>query len=199
MAKEYPHIPFERYADDVVAHCKSEAQARFIRHRIEQRLQACKLEAHPVKTKIVYCKDDNRPGMYGHESFDFLGFTFRPRGARNRWGKFFVSFSPAASGKAAKAMRATVRSWRFHRKSDKNLEDISRMFNSVVKGWINYYGNYYKSALYPVFRQFNRRLVRWAQQKYKRHRHQRKATHWLRRIARRDPWLFAHWELGVVP
>lgn len=199
MAEKYPHIPFERYADDAVFHCKSEAQARFIRRQIEQRLRACKLEVHPGKTKIVYCKDELRPGKHTHESFDFLGFTFRPRCSKNRKGKFFVNFSPAVSDKATQAMRATLRGWRIHRKSDKSLEDLSRMIGPMLRGWINYYGSYYKSALYPVFRRINRRLVRWARQKYKRHRHQREATHWLRRIARRQPGLFAHWQLGVVP
>lgn len=199
MAEHYPHIPFERYADDAVFHCKSQAQVRFIRRQIERRLRACKLESHPAKTKIVYCKDDLRPGKYTHESFDFLGFTFRPRCSKNRKGKFFVNFSPAVSSKATKAMRATLRDWRIHRKSDKSLEDLSRMIEPMIRGWINYYGNYYKSALYPVFRWINRRLVRWVQQKYKRHRHQREATHWLRRIAGQQPRLFPHWQLGVVP
>jgi RNA-directed DNA polymerase len=199
MAREYPNIPFERYADDVVVHCRSEKQAHFIRRKIEERLRACKLEVHPEKTKVVYCKDDRRPGTYRNQSFDFLGYTFRPRGARNRWGKFFVNFSPAVSGKAVKSMGAEIRGWDIHRKSDKALEDLSRMFNKYIRGWINYYGNYYPSALYPVFRRLNRRLVRWAQQKYKRYRHQRRATYWLRRIARRQPDLFAHWKLGVVP
>jgi len=199
MAEHYPHIPFERYADDAVFHCKSEAQGRYIQREIEQRLRACQLEAHPAKTKIVYCKDELRPGTYTHESFDFLGFTFRPRGSKNRKGKVFVNFSPAVSSKAVKAMRATLRDWRIHRKSNKSLDDLSRMTGPMIRGWINYYGKYYKSALYPLFRWINRRLVRWVQQKYKRHRHQREATNWLRRIARRQPWLFAHWELGVVP
>ena len=199
MAREYPHIPFERYADDAVVHCRSEKQAHFIRRKIEERLRACKLEVHPEKTKVVYCKDDLRPGEYHTQSFDFLGYTFRPRGATNRWGKFFVNFSPAVSDKAAKSIGAEIRGWNIHRKSDKSLEDLSHIFNKYVRGWINYYGKYYPSALYPIFRRFNRRLVRWARQKYKRYGHQRRATYWLRRIARRRPELFAHWRLGVLP
>ena len=199
MARNYPDIPFERYADDIVLHCKSEAQANTIRCKLEERLKQCRLEAHPEKTKIVYCKDDDRRGCYVHESFDFLGFTFRPRRSKNRWGKFFINFSPAMSNKAAKAKRADIRVWHLHRKSDKNLDDLSRMFDPKVRGWISYYGSYYKSAMYPIFRQFNRSLVRWAQQKYKRYKHQRRATHWLCGIAQRQPELFAHWKLGVVP
>lgn len=197
MRRNYPNIPFERYADDAIVHCKSERQARWIWMAIEGRLAQCKLELHPEKTKIVYCKDDDRRGQYPNEKFDFLGFTFRARRSKNRWGKYFVNFSPAVSNKAAKKMRGEMRRWRIQLRSDKSLEDLSRMFNPIIRGWINYYGSYYRSALYPVFRPLDRRLVRWARRKYKRLRgHQRRATHWLMRIARKEPHLFAHWQLG---
>jgi RNA-directed DNA polymerase len=151
MAEKHPNIPFERYADDVVVHCASKAQANFIRQKIVERLKACKLEVHPDKTKIVYCRDGNRLGNHTHVSFDFLGYTFRPRPAVNRRGEFFVSFVPGVSGKAAKSIVATVRQWQLHQKSDKSLEDLSRIYDRVIRGWVNYYGKYYKSALYPVF------------------------------------------------
>ena len=199
MAENHPSIPFERYADDIVVHCRSEAQAQFIRRELEKRLAACRLELHPEKTKIVYCRDSNRPRDYPRIAFDFLGFTFRPRTAVNRRGEFFVSFSPAVSRKAAKEIVAAVRQWKIHKLSDKSLEDLSRMFGSEIRGWVNYYGRFYKSALYPVFSSLNRRLVRWARKKYKRYRHQRRATHWLRGLARRQPGLFAHWALGALP
>jgi RNA-directed DNA polymerase len=199
MAENFPYIPFERYADDIVVHCRSEAQAQFIRRQIEERLRRCKLEAHPEKTKIVYCKDDDRRGSHEHERFDFLGYTFRPRPSKNRRGKFFVNFSPAMSDKAAKAARATIRSWQLQNRSDKSLEDLARMFRATLSGWLSYYGRYYKSGTYPMFRALNRRLVRWAQRKYKRYRHQRRATHWLRQLAQREPQLFPHWQLGVLP
>lgn len=199
MADNHPSIPFERYADDIVVHCRSEAQAQFIRRELEKRLAACRLELHPEKTKIVYCRDSNRPRDYPQIAFDFLGFTFRPRTAVNRRGQFFVSFSPAVSRKAAKEIVSAVRQWKIHKMSDKSLEDLSRMFDGVIRGWVNYYGRFYKSALYPVFSSLNRRLVRWARKKYKRYRHQRRATHWLRGLARRQPGLFAHWALGALP
>ena len=199
MAEQFPYILFERFADDIVVHCKSKAQTLFIRQKIEERLRLCKLAAHPEKTKIVYCKDEDRRGNHEHESFDFLGYTFRPRCAKNRRGKFFVSFLPAISNKAAKAVRAEMRSWRVPLRSDKSLDDIARMFRAQLSGWLAYYGKFYPSGLYSTWRTFNRRLVRWAQKKYKRYRHQRKATHWLRRIARREPQLFPHWRIGVVP
>ena len=199
MAENFPYIPFERYADDIVVHCRSKAQAQFILRQIEERLRRCKLEAHPEKTKIVYCKDDDRRGSHEHERFDFLGYTFRPRPSKNRRGKFFVNFSPAMSDKAAKAARATIRSWQLQNRSDKSLEDLARMFRANLVGWLSYYGRYYKSGMYPTFRALNRRLVRWAQRKYKRYRHQRRATHWLRQLAQREPQLFPHWQLGVLP
>jgi RNA-directed DNA polymerase len=200
MRRTYPQNPFERYADDVVVHCQTESEARGLREAIAERLSQCKLELHPEKTKVVYCKDDDRRGHYPNEKFDFLGFTFRPRRSKNRWGRFFINFSPAVSAKAAKIMRSTMRSWRVHLRSDKALDDLSRMFNPVLRGWINYYGSYYKSALYPILRQLNRSLTRWAMRKFKKLRgHQRQATHWLGRIAQRELNLFAHWRLGVRP
>jgi RNA-directed DNA polymerase len=199
MTERYPSCPFERYADDVVVHCSTEAQAHFLRRKIEERLKACKLEAHPQKTQIIYCKDSNRRADYTYVRFDFLGYTFRPRPSVNRHGEFFVSFAPAVSRKAAKAIVAEIRRWQIHRKSDKSLEDLSRMFNRVIRGWVNYYGRYYRSALARVFCCLNRRLVRWVQRKYKRYRSQRRATRWLRAIARKQPALFAHWQIRAVP
>ena len=194
MQHNHPDIPFERYADDAVCHCRTEAQAQRLRQELEQRFAACRLELHPQKTKIVYCKDDDRRGSYPQERFDFLGYTFRPRRSKNRWGKYFVNFSPAASAEAMRDFRRELRRWHLHTRSDKSLEDLSRMFNPVLRGWVNYYSRFYKSALYPTFQHLDRLLVRWAMRKYKRLRgHQRRAAHWLRRIARSQPNLFAHW------
>ena len=195
MRRNHSGVPFERYADDILVHCKSEGQATWIKSAIEKRLQQCRLRLHPQKTKIVYCKDSSRRGNYPTEKFDFLGYTFRPRLSKNRRGEFFVNFSPAVSDEAAKSMRRVVRGWRIHRMSDKSIEDLSRIFNSVLRGWINYYGRFYKSALYPIFDQLNCALKRWAMRKYKKLRgRQRRARYWLGRIARREPNMFAHWQ-----
>jgi RNA-directed DNA polymerase len=200
MRRNYPENPFERYADDGVVHCRTEAEANAVWKAIEMRLAECKLKLHSEKTKIVYCKDDDRRGNYSQEKFDFLGYTFRARRSKNRYGKYFVNFSPAVSDKAAKEMRQTMRRWKLHLRSDKELDDLARMFNPILHGWINYYGKYYKSALYPIFQHLNRTLTRWATRKYKRFRHhQRNATHWLGEIAKRELSLFAHWKLGVKP
>ena len=201
MRTTHPAVPFERYADDAIAHCRTEAQARAVLRSIEKRLGQCKLELHPEKTKIVYCKDDDRRGRYDVEKFDFLGYTFRPRRSKNRWGKYFVNFSPGVSKDAATKMRRTMRSWRLHLRSDKSIEDLAHMWNPVLRGWIQYYGKFYKSAMYPVFQHLHRTLARWATRKFKRlRRHRRRAHHWLGRLARREPQLFAHWKLlGLLP
>ena len=136
LAAHYPQEPFERYADDVIAHCRTERQAQEMRKAIAARLQGCGLELHPEKTKIVYCKDDSRKKTYPNEKFDFLGYTFRPRRSTNRKGKFFINFSPGVSNKSAKAMRDTFRSWKLPQRSDKAIEDLSRMFNPIIRGWI---------------------------------------------------------------
>ncbi len=200
MERNHPQIPFCRYADDGVVHCRSEAEGLWLKGVLEARFRQCNLELHPEKTRMVYCKDDDRRGEYPNRSFDFLGFTFRPRRSKNRWGKYFINFSPAVSNKAGKAMRQEARRWKLHLRSDKSLEDLSRMFGPVITGWINYYGRFYKSALYPILRHLNRTLVRWAMRKFKRlRRHHRRAEYWLGRIAQRQPWLFAHWQIGVRP
>ena len=200
MRRNHRDIPFERYADDILVHCKSERQARWMKSAIEGRLAECQLELHPEKTKIVYCKDHNRRGNYPNEKFDFLGFTFRARTAVGRNGIFFVSFLPAVSDQAVKSIRAKIRSWQIHRSSDKSLKDLAGILNPQIQGWINYYGRFYKSALSPIFKQLNRSLQSWAMRKYKKLRgRKRRAYHWLGRIAKQMRYLFAHWRLGVTP
>src|SRR5665213_1375 len=147
MKENHSNIPFERYADDVICHCRSEAQASSLRQALEARLAACKLELHPQKTKIVYCKDANRLDNHSEQRFDFLGFTFRPRQSMNRAGRLFVSFSPAISDKAAKAMRETVRRWKVHHRGDLALEKIARWTRPMLLGWVHYYGRFHRSAL----------------------------------------------------
>ena len=196
MAVHHPSIPFERFADDILCHCHSKAQARWLWTVLEQRFAACGLRVHPEKTIIVYCKDDDRRGQYPTEQFDFLGYTFRPRRSKNWRGKYFVNFSPGISNSAAKAIRQAIRSWRLDCRLDKTVDDLARMFNPIIRGWITYYGRYYKSALYPTLRYLDQRLARWAMSKYKRlRRHRRRSEHWIRRMACQNTGLFAHWRL----
>jgi len=200
MKRRYPQNPWARYADDGLVHCRTREEAEKLREELMKRFEVCKLELHPDKTRIVYCKDDDRRGDYPNISFDFLGYTFRPRRAKNKYGKYFVSFLPAVSDKAIKSMRRVIHDWRMHLKPDKSIEDLSRMFNPIVRGWINYYGHFYKSRLHIVLRYFNRCLVHWVRRKYKRfNRHRRRAEYWLGRLARREPRLFIHWQMGTLP
>jgi RNA-directed DNA polymerase len=200
MDRNHPQNPWARYADDGVTHCRTQTEAEELLKQLDLRFKECGLELHSDKTRIVYCKDDDRRGDYPETKFDFLGYTFRPRRSKNRHGKFFINYTPAVSNKAYKAMCQTIRQWRLHLKPDKDLEDISRMFNPVLRGWINYYGRFYKSAMYPVLRHMNQALIQWVRRKYKRlSRHRRRAEHWLGRIARREPQLFAHWQMGIMP
>ncbi|MGB7847288.1 MAG: reverse transcriptase domain-containing protein [Candidatus Acidiferrum sp.] len=198
LATNYPQVVFERFADDVIVHCRTEREALAMRKAIAERLQNCGLELHPEKTKIAYCKDDGRRRHHLNEKFDFLGYTFRARSSMNRKGKRFVNFSPAISAKAAQAIRTEVRSWRLPQRSDQAIEDLSRMFNPIVRGWLQYYGRYYRSALYSPMRQLDRDLTLWAAHKYQKLRkHLRRASHWLARIRKRTPALFAHWQLST--
>jgi len=200
LAREHPGVAFERYCDDAVIHCTSQAQAVMVRDALAARLAEVGLELHPAKTRVVYCKDADRRGDHEVTSFTFLGYTFRPRLARNRWGKHFVSFLPAVSKDAVKAMSREIRSWHIARRSDKSLTDLAQMFNSIVQGWINYYGRFCKSMLYPLLRRINEHLVRWACRKYKRlRRREKRARELLARAARRYPALFAHWRFGLKP
>ena len=168
---------------------------------IRGRFVQCGLELHPTKTRIVYCKDDDRPKECEHVAFDFLGYTFQPRRAKNRWGKYFISFLPAMSTKAAKAARKTIREWRMaSTRNNQRLEDLARAVNPVVRGWVNYYGRYYRSKCVQLLRHLNEALAAWARRKYRRFRRRERASmHWLGRIARRDASLFVHWQLGVKP
>jgi len=196
MQKNYPTIPFERYADDIVVHCRTEKQALWVRKEIEKRLSEFKLELHPEKTKIVYCKDSSRKGGHGNTKFDFLGFEFRARTSMNRWGKLFVSFSPAISLKARKKIYQTIRSWDIHRCTGRTINDLAEMVNPVVRGWINYYGSFYKSALNRLLDHLDWKLVKWAIRKYKRlKRSKRRAWKWLKEIKRRERNLYVHWSL----
>ncbi len=201
LQRKYPAVQFARYADDAVIHATSLRQAQSVLEAARCRLKECGLELHPEKTRIVYCKDDDRRGDYPQIKFDFLGYAFRPRRAKNRWGKFFVSFLPAVSTKAASRIRSKIRQWRLGAtRNNQALEDIARFVNPFVRGWVNYYGRYYRSALTPVLRCLERALIYWVRRKFKRFkRHRRRAVHWLGRIARRESGLFVLWQIGIKP
>lgn len=199
MVKEFGTIPWARYADDGIAHCVSLKQAKYLLRRLQKRFKQYGLDLNLEKTKIVYCKDDDRKGSHSNISFDFLGYTFKPRHAKNKYGKYFTSFLPGISGKAKKAIRKDVRNWKLQLKSDKDLWDIANMFNKKIQGWINYYTHFYKSEMFEVLRYINSSLVKWVRRKYKKRKARRRAEHWLGSIAKRDRNLFAHWKIGILP
>ena len=200
MQRNHPGVPWCRYADDGVVHCETRNQAQCLRAELERRFAECELKLHPDKTKIVYCKDGGRKGQHSNTQFTFLGYDFRPRLAKSRKrGNFFVSFSPAVSKAAMKSMRTLVRRSNVRNRSDLGLNEIAGWFNPIIRGWLQYYGRYRPSAMYPVLRHFNQTLVTWAMRKYKRLRGRRtRAGRFLLAITQRDPSLFAHWARGMV-
>jgi RNA-directed DNA polymerase len=197
MQREHPQIGFERYADDIVVHCRSLAEAQELKRRIEERLEECRLSVNQEKTRIVYCKDSNRGGKYKDREFDFLGYTFKPRLVRSKHGKYFIGFTPAISRKAEKAIGDEIRGWRLHAKSEKTLEDLSRILNPRLRGWVQYYGKFRISALIGICRMLQEILVNWARHKFKHLRRSwTRARVFLRNAVRGQPTLFVHWELG---
>ena len=200
MDRKFPKVKYCRYADDGIIHCRSEKQAVFMKDMLDKRLRECQLEMHPEKTKIVYCKDDDRKESYPNIQFDFLGYTYRPRKSKNKHGKHFINFTPAVSRAALIEMRRRLRKYKINLRSDKTLKDLSNLINPMLRGWLNYYGKYYKSALSPFFEHVNRRLERWVIRKYKRFRRRpHHARKWLAKLARNRKYLFVHWQLGVLP
>jgi RNA-directed DNA polymerase len=200
MARTHPDLPWCRYADDGLVHCRNEQEAQTIKAELQARLAECRLELHPTKTKIVYCKDSNRKGAYPNVQFDFLGYCFRPRMVRrSRDNKLFCGFNPAVSSSALKAMRATIRELDFRHQTQLSLVDIARRVNPLLRGWIEYYGRYAPSALYPLLRYVNQTLQAWMMRKFKRFAaHKIRAGRFLERLARENADLFVHWRLGMT-
>ena len=194
LAREFPGVQFERYSDDAVVHCVSQRQAQTVLAAIAARMEQVGLRLHPDKTRIVYCQDGKRRASYEHTEFTFLGFTFRQRRARAKDGRQFNSFLPAICKDALKKISAEVRSWRLYNRTGQDLKDVARDINPVVRGWMQYYGRFYRSKMYPLLSRINAYLVRWIRKKYKRLRAKRKAFRCWRGIVERFPRMFAHWE-----
>jgi RNA-directed DNA polymerase len=189
-------VRFCRYADDGVIHCKSQAQAEYVLRRVAERFRACGLELHPEKTRIVYCRDVNRPAEYPMVQFTFLGYTFRPRKTVDKYGRVYVNFAPAVGREALRAMRQTIRSWHLQLMCDKQIDDLSRMFNPVLRGWRNYYGRFHGSAMDAVWKHLDGYRVRWLRRKYKSLAcHKTRAWEALRQLANAHPQAFVHWTL----
>jgi RNA-directed DNA polymerase len=194
IARNHPENPFERYADDAVVHCVSLEQAERLVEAIAARMEEVGLKLHPDKTRIVYCKDANRRATYEHTEFTFLGYTFRPRGVRNERDQVtFTGFVPAISKDALKKISDTARRWRLGRRTSLTLADIARWVNPIVRGWMQYYGRFNRSVLYPFLQRINAYLVRFLRNKFRRVRSFKKAKAGWRRIIDQYPKAFAHW------
>ncbi len=194
MKTIHPENPFERYADDVIVHCASKLEAERLLEQIRWRLKACKLELHPEKTKIVYCKDDKRNGEYQNTKFDFLGYTFKMREAKGKRGNIFRSFLPAISDKAIKKINKKMKELEIHSRTDRTLSDIAELCNPIIRGWIIYYGKFYKSVLNEALKCIDERLGKWAAKKYNKFKSSyKRAIKWLFSIKVRSNNLFAHW------
>ena len=199
LQKHHPNKPWCRYADDGLVHCRSEAQAHYMLKVLRQRFEECGLELHPEKTKIVYCKDDRRTGNYHNTTFDFLGYTFRRRSCKDaRTNRMFLGFAPAVSANALKEMRRKIRKTRIRSRTELSLNEIADWINPVIRGWLSYYGAFYRSEMYRLIRHVNKTLVRWAMRKYKSLRFSKhRAVALLERIAQQQPGLFVHWQKGM--
>jgi len=199
MQRYHSEKPWCRYADDGLIHCKTQEEAQQLLNALRLRFDECGLELHPDKTRIIYCKDGNRKDKHEKTSFDFLGYTFRCRRAKRKDGVVFSNFSPAVSRAALKAMRMKTRKLNWRNQTNLSLEEIAQKYNPVLRGWANYYGAYYRSAMFPVWQHFNMTLVAWAMKKYKKLRgHKTAAIKFLENIALKSPSLFVHWKQSIA-
>jgi len=200
MARTHPELPWCRYADDGLVHCRTEQEADALKAKLQARLAECHLEMHPTKTKVVYCKDGKRKDKYPTVKFDFLGYCFRPRLVRRfRDNSLFCGFNPAVSPSAMKAMREAIRDLNIGHQTQRSLQDIAQQLNPLLRGWVEYYGRYAPSALYPLLRYVNQTLLAWVMRKFKRFKgHKLQASQFLQRLATERVGLFVHWQLGMT-
>ncbi|PYE21556.1 RNA-directed DNA polymerase [Rhizobium sp. PP-CC-3A-592] len=202
MTRTHPDLPWCRYADDGLVHCRTEQEAEALMAELQARLAECGLQMHPTKTQIVYCKDNRRRERYPTVKFDFLGYQFRPRQvATSLRNEYFCGYTPAASPTVLKSMRATIKSLNIPRQTPGTLAEIAKQINPLLRGWIAYYGRFSRSALFSLADYVNRKLKAWIMRKYKRFRfHKTRASQFLRQLARARRDLFVHWQaFGTNP
>lgn len=194
MKSNFPQAPFERYADDGVIHCRSKEEAYFIKEKLAERFEECKLELHPIKTRIVYCKDKDRNNTEELNEFDFLGYTFKAVYIKCRDGKIRYNFIASVSKVSSKAFRTKIKEIEVHKKTGSKIDIIAEMLNPMIRGWMNFFGKFNPSAMKGTLQCIERRLVKWAMCKYKNFRGRwRRAEKWLCTVRQREPRLFAHW------
>lgn len=194
MRRNNPGVSFVRYADDIVCHCRTKIEAEKLLENLKERLEDCRLQVHPVKTKLVYCKDNKRKGMYPLTRFDFLGFSFHGRTVQDRKGNLFTGFNPGVSRKSLKRMNESLRALKMYRNTQVTLPELAERINPMVRGWIDYYGAFYPEPLKRFLIRIELGLGRWARNKYKRLRgHKRRSWTWLKRYRATVPGMFVHW------
>jgi len=200
MSRHHRGVPFERYADDAVCHCKTEADAKVLLDQLHARFASCGLTLHPQKTRVVYCKDTRRTADYPEVRYDFLGFSFHARTAQDRNGNLFAGFQPAVGRKAMKRMSYEIRQLKINRRTQANLPELAKLLNQKVRGWVAYFGGLYRQTLQRFLVRIDLQLGAWARNKYKHLRgHRRQSWEWLKRWRQREPLLFAHWEFVYGP
>ena len=194
MERNFPQAPFERYADDGLIHCRTKEEAIFIKEKLANRLEECKLELHPIKTRIVYCKDKDRTREEELTEFDFLGYTFKAVYIMCKDGKIRHNFIASVSNSSSKSFREKIKAMEVHKRTGCKIDIIAEMLNPLIRGWMNYFGKFNPSAMKGTLQCIERRLVKWAMCKYKNFRgRRRRAEKWLYTVRQREPKLFAHW------
>jgi group II intron reverse transcriptase/maturase len=192
----FPDMQFARYADDMIVHCTSEKQAKYILVKIVERMASCNLTVHPDKTSIVYCKNYRRGCKYAKHKFDFLGFSFCPMSKKSKRGGMFLGYDCKISTKSYSRIIKEIRETKFNRWNC-TWQDLATLFNAKIRGWIQYYDKISPRTLKGVFRNLHNRLIKWIVNYFKRFRRSvNKAAKHLRYIHRRFPYLFYHWEIG---
>ncbi len=183
-----------RDADDGVVHCRTKEEALYIKEKLAKRFEECKLELHPVKTRIVYCKDKDRTKEEELTEFDFLGYTFKAVYIKCKDGVMRNNFIASVSKTAAKGFRDKIKALEIHKRTGCKIDMIAELLNPMIRGWMNYFGKFNPSAMKNTLQCIERRLIKWAMCKYKSFRgRRRRAEKWLSSIRKREPKLFAHW------
>lgn len=195
LSKYYPQVNFVRYADDIVVHCTSKAEAEKVLEAIKRRLAEVKLEIKEEKTRIVYCRDYRRKARHDVVKFEFLGFSYQPRARKSkRDGKLFSAFAAEISQSNQKRIRAVIREQKLWRNTQVEMTEIAKQLNSKLRGWVGYYGKYSIRSLRNTLTMIDRKLIKWLRKKHK--IGYQKAAAKLNSIRQANPVLFYHWKMG---
>ena len=200
IEQTYTTVKYVRYADDMILHCRSKLQAEHVMKHLQARLLSCKLELHPTKAKMVYCRDYRRRGTFKTVKFDFLGYSFQPRTAKSpKTGNLFLGYDCAISIDSRKRIADKLEELNIENMSFKSIVGIAQKLNPMIRGWINYYGKFRGFELSKVFRLLRNRLIRWVRRRYKRYKTSlNRAFRWLDRVRKQYPTLFYNWQVGFL-